>query len=78
MIDGKSVHGMQKRKSYIRKRAGKDNLYLFSTEMDVELIPGVKSQIENWFITTEPSVGWIMRIESKKGSNFLYFLFENV
>ena len=69
---------MQKRKSYIRKRDGKDDLYLFSTEMDVELIPGVKSQIENWFITTEPSVGWIMRIESKKGSHFLYFLFENV
>ena len=71
MIDGKSVHGMQKRKTYIRKRAEKDDLFLFSTEMDssVEVSPGVKLKIENWFITTEPNVGWIMRIESEKCSD---------
>ena len=61
---------MQERKTYIRKRAGKEDLYLFSTEIDsaVDVTTGVKLKSENWFITSEPNVGWIMRIESKKSS----------
>ena len=67
MIDDKSVYGIHKRRTYIRTRTEKDDLFLFSTEIDSS---GTK--IENWFITTVPEEGWIMRIDSTESSHQLY------